>query len=61
MNPSGSVKWPNALPRLPHRSCSPPSVHLSMVKNYISSILVKLGARDRTNAVLRAIREGLLG
>lgn len=32
-----------------------------MVKNYISSILVKLGARDRTNAVLRAIREGLLG
>lgn len=38
-------------------------VHLAegTVKNYISSILVKLGARDRTNAVLRAIREGLLG
>lgn len=31
------------------------------VKNYISSILLKLGARDRTNAVLRAIREGILG
>lgn len=38
-------------------------VHLAegTVKNYISSILVKLGARDRTNAVLRAIREGMLG
>jgi len=31
------------------------------VKNHISSTLVKLGARDRTNAVLRAIREGILG
>lgn len=31
------------------------------VKNHISAILTKLGARDRTNAVLRAIREGLLG
>lgn len=31
------------------------------VKNHISAILGKLGARDRTNAVLRAIREGLLG
>ncbi len=38
-------------------------VHLAegTVKNHISSILIKLGARDRTNAVLRAIREGLLG
>ena len=33
----------------------------STVKNHISSTLTKLGARDRTNAVLRAIREGLLG
>lgn len=31
------------------------------VKNHVSSTLVKLGARDRTNAVLRAIREGILG
>ncbi|GGE76248.1 response regulator [Nesterenkonia cremea] len=31
------------------------------VKNHLSSILTKLGARDRTNAVLRAIREGILG
>lgn len=31
------------------------------VKNHISSTLAKLGARDRTNAVLRAIREGILG
>ncbi|MGO1591919.1 MAG: response regulator [Ancrocorticia sp.] len=30
------------------------------VKNHLSSILTKLGARDRTNAVLRAIREGML-
>ncbi len=30
------------------------------VKNHISAILVKLGARDRTNAVLRALRDGLL-
>ncbi|WP_343064317.1 LuxR C-terminal-related transcriptional regulator [Garicola koreensis] len=31
------------------------------VKNHVSTILIKLGARDRTNAVLRAIRDGLLG
>ncbi|MGO1193624.1 MAG: response regulator [Nesterenkonia sp.] len=31
------------------------------VKNHLSAILIKLGARDRTNAVLRAIREGILG
>lgn len=38
-------------------------VHLAegTVKNHLSSILIKLGARDRTNAVLRAIREGILG
>ncbi|GAB3716853.1 response regulator [Nocardiopsis oceani] len=38
-------------------------VHLAQgtVKNHVSAILVKLGARDRTNAVLRAIREGMLG
>lgn len=38
-------------------------IHLApgTVKNHLSSMLVKLGARDRTNAVLRAIREGLLG
>lgn len=38
-------------------------VHLAegTVKNHLSSILTKLGARDRTNAVLRAIREGILG
>lgn len=37
-------------------------VHLAegTVKNHISAILIKLGARDRTNAVLRAIREGIL-
>ena len=37
-------------------------VHLAegTVKNHLSSILTKLGARDRTNAVLRAIREGIL-
>lgn len=37
-------------------------VHLAegTVKNHISAILLKLGARDRTNAVLRAIREGIL-
>lgn len=31
------------------------------VKNHISMILQKMGARDRTNAVLRALREGVLG
>lgn len=31
------------------------------VKNHVSAILVKLGARDRTNAVLRALHDGLLG
>ncbi|GAA1534989.1 DNA-binding NarL/FixJ family response regulator [Microbacterium ginsengiterrae] len=38
-------------------------IHLAegTVKNHISSVLAKLGARDRTNAVLRAIREGMLG
>ncbi|MFD0559502.1 LuxR family two component transcriptional regulator [Stackebrandtia endophytica] len=38
-------------------------IHLAegTVKNHISATLMKLGARDRTNAVLRAIREGMLG
>ena len=31
------------------------------VKNHISMVLQKLGARDRTSAVLRALREGILG
>lgn len=31
------------------------------VKNHLSALLVKLGARDRTNAVLRALHEGILG
>jgi DNA-binding NarL/FixJ family response regulator len=30
------------------------------VKNHVSTILLKLGAPDRTNAVLRALRLGLL-
>ncbi|AOS65566.1 response regulator [Actinoalloteichus hymeniacidonis] len=30
------------------------------VKNHVSTILVKLGARDRTNAVLRALHQGFL-
>lgn len=30
------------------------------VKNHLSSILMKLGARDRTSAVLRALQDGLL-
>lgn len=30
------------------------------VKNHISAILTKLGARDRTNAVLRALHDGIL-
>ena len=31
------------------------------VKNRLSAILTKTGSRDRTSAVLRALREGLLG
>lgn len=31
------------------------------VKNHVSAVLTKLGARDRTNAVLRALHDGLLG
>ncbi len=30
------------------------------VKNHVSTILLKLGARDRTRAVLRALHEGIL-
>jgi DNA-binding NarL/FixJ family response regulator len=30
------------------------------VKNHVSRILAKLGVRDRTRAVLRAIEEGLV-
>ncbi|KAB8192023.1 response regulator [Nonomuraea phyllanthi] len=30
------------------------------VKNHVSTVLMKLGARDRTNAVLRALRENIL-
>ncbi|WP_447002191.1 LuxR C-terminal-related transcriptional regulator [Saccharothrix isguenensis] len=30
------------------------------VKNHVSTILLELGARDRTNAVLRALHEGIL-
>ncbi|GAB3657447.1 transcriptional regulator [Glycomyces tarimensis] len=30
------------------------------VKNHVSTILFKLGARDRTNAVLRALHQGIL-
>ncbi len=30
------------------------------VKNHVSSILAKLGVRDRTRAVLKAIERGLL-
>lgn len=30
------------------------------VKNHVSSILLKFGARDRTNAVLRALHDGVL-
>ncbi|MEZ5087811.1 MAG: response regulator transcription factor [Tessaracoccus sp.] len=31
------------------------------VKNHVSTILTKLGSRDRTRAVLRALREGVIG
>ncbi|MGI6878131.1 response regulator [Microbacterium sp. gxy059] len=31
------------------------------VKNHVSAILLKLAARDRTNAVLRALHDGILG
>lgn len=31
------------------------------VKNHVSAILLKLAARDRTHAVLRALHEGVLG
>lgn len=39
------------------------TLHLAegTVKNHVSAVLEKLGARDRTNAVLRALHEGLLG
>ncbi|NLE97354.1 MAG: response regulator transcription factor [Propionibacterium sp.] len=38
------------------------ALHLAegTTKNHVSVILMKLGARDRTNAVLRALRDGLL-
>ncbi len=31
------------------------------VKNHVSAVLLKLGVRDRTRAVLRALQEGLIG
>jgi DNA-binding NarL/FixJ family response regulator len=31
------------------------------VKNHVSSILSKMGVRDRTRAVLEAVRSGYLG
>jgi DNA-binding NarL/FixJ family response regulator len=31
------------------------------VKNHLSAILAKTGSRDRISAVLRALRDGLLG
>lgn len=30
------------------------------VRNYVSTVLLKLGARDRTDAVLRALRARVL-
>ena len=30
------------------------------IKNHVSNILAKLGARDRTRAVLKAIEQGML-
>lgn len=36
------------------------SIREGTVKNHVSSILLKLGARDRTRAVLRALELGLL-
>ncbi|SED78762.1 response regulator [Ruania alba] len=38
------------------------TLHLAegTVKNHVSTVLVKLGARDRTNAVLRALHHGIL-
>ena len=37
------------------------SVAEGTVKNHVSSILSKLGVRDRTRAVLQAVRAGYLG
>ncbi|QTX05388.1 response regulator [Agromyces archimandritae] len=39
------------------------ALHLAegTVKNHVSAIIAKLGARDRTSAVLRALRDGVLG
>lgn len=38
------------------------ALHLApgTVKNHVSSVLLKLGVRDRTRAVLRALQHGLL-
>lgn len=37
-------------------------IHLAegTIKNHVSTILMKLNARDRTNAVLRALKDGIL-